>query len=274
MSPALAGGFFTTEPPGKPWKFLILEQEAPHFHFVLGTPTNYVAIPNRINMTLIYTPWGQDFNRNYLVMISSEVFKSSVPYSSNLSVSYRVLTLNSWYPPRWHPLPPVVILEICLLAKVFETWHAFGSSCLNMLRWLHRTLCSVCLCLACWYPGCWILQVRLQRYVNQELPDVQAGFRKGRGTRDQIANIHWVIEKAVPENICFIDYAKAFDCVDHNKLWKSLKEMWIPDHLTCLLRNLYAGQKATIRTRHGTTDWFQIGKGVHEGCVLSPCLFN
>uniref|UniRef100_A0A8B9XJS7 RNA-directed DNA polymerase n=1 Tax=Bos mutus grunniens TaxID=30521 RepID=A0A8B9XJS7_BOSMU len=123
-----------------------------------------------------------------------------------------------------------------------------------------------------------ILQARLQQYVNHELPDVQAGFRKGRGTRDQIANICWIMEKAreFQKNIyfCFIDYAKAFDCVDHNKLWKILKEMEIPDHLTCLLRNLYAGQEATIRTGHGTTDWFQIGKGVCQGCILSPCLFN
>ena len=123
-----------------------------------------------------------------------------------------------------------------------------------------------------------ILQAGLQCYVNHELPDVQAGFRKGRGTRDQIANICWIIEKAreFQKNIyfCFIDYAKAFDCVDHNKLWKILKEMGIPDHLICLLRNLYAGQEATVRTGHGTTDWFQIGKGVHQGCKLSPCLFN
>ena len=123
-----------------------------------------------------------------------------------------------------------------------------------------------------------ILQARLQQYVNRELPDVQAGFRKGRGTRDQIANIHWIIEKAreLQKNIyfCFIDYAKAFDCVDHNKLWKIRKEMGIPDHLTCLLRNLYAGQEATVRTGHGTTDCFQIGKGVRQGCILSPCLFN
>ena len=112
--------------------------------------------------------------------------------------------------------------------------------------------------------------------MNQELPDVQVGFRKGRGTIDQIANIHWIIEKTreFQENICFIDYAKAFDCVDHNKLWKILKEMGIPDHLICLLRNLYAGQEATVRARHGTTDWFQIGKGVRQGCILSPCLFN
>ena len=106
----------------------------------------------------------------------------------------------------------------------------------------------------------------------------QAGFRKGRGTRDQIANICWIIEKAreFQKNIyfCFIDYAKAFDCVDHNKLWKILKEMGIQDHLTCLLRNLYAGQEATVRTGHGTTDWFQIGKGVCQGCILSPCLFK
>ena len=123
-----------------------------------------------------------------------------------------------------------------------------------------------------------ILQARLQQYVNRELPDVQAGFTKGRGTRDQIANIHWIMEKAreFQKNIyfCFIDYAEAFDCMDHNKLWKILKEMGIPDRLTCLLRNLYAGQEATVRTGHGTTDWFQIGKGVCQGCILSLCLFN
>ena len=123
-----------------------------------------------------------------------------------------------------------------------------------------------------------ILQARLQQYVNHELPDVQAIFGKGRGTRDQIANIHWIIEKAreFQKNIyfCFIDYAKGFDCVDHNELWKILKEMGIPDHLTCLLRNLYAGQEATVRTGHGTTHWFPIGKGVYQGCILSPCLFN
>ena len=114
--------------------------------------------------------------------------------------------------------------------------------------------------------------------MNHELPDVQAGFRKGRGTRDQISSIHRIIEKTreFQKNIyfCFIDYAKAFDCVDHNKLWEILKEMGVSDHLTCLLRNLYAGQEATVRTGHGTTDWFQIGKGVHQGCILSPCLFN
>ena len=116
-------------------------------------------------------------------------------------------------------------------------------------------------------------KTRLQRYMNCELPDVQAGFRKGRGTRDQIANIRWIIEK---ENIYFrfIDYAKAFDCVDHNKLWEILKEMGISDHLTCLLRNLYAGHQATVRKRHGTTNWFKIGKGVHQGYILSSCLFK
>jgi len=122
-----------------------------------------------------------------------------------------------------------------------------------------------------------ILQTRLQQYVNCELPDVQALFRKGRGTRDQIANIHWIIKKAreFHKNIYFfIDYAKAFDCVDHNKLWKILKEMGIPDHLTCLLKNLYAGQEATAGTGHGTTDRFQIGKGICQGCILSPSLFN
>ena len=123
-----------------------------------------------------------------------------------------------------------------------------------------------------------ILQARLQQYVNCELPDVQAGFRKGRGTRDQISNILWIMVKAreFQKNIyfCFIDYAKAFDCVDHNKLWKILREMEIPDHLTCLLRNLYAGQEATVRIECGTTDWFQIGKGVRQGCILLACLFN
>ena len=123
-----------------------------------------------------------------------------------------------------------------------------------------------------------ILQARLQQYVNRELPDVQAGFRKGRGTRDQIANIRWIIEKTreFQKNIyfCFIDYAKASDCVDQNKLWKILKEMGISDHLTCLLKNLYASQEATVRTGHGTIHWSQIGKGVCQGCILSPCLFN
>ena len=114
--------------------------------------------------------------------------------------------------------------------------------------------------------------------MNHELPDVQAGFRKGRGTRDQIASIHWIIKKArdFQKNIyfCFIDYTKAFDCVDHNKLWKIFQKTGIPDHLTCLLRNLYVSQEATVRTRHGTTDRFQIGEGVCQGCILSPCLFN
>ena len=114
--------------------------------------------------------------------------------------------------------------------------------------------------------------------MNHELSAVQAGFRKGRGTRDQIANIRWIVEKArqFQKNIyfCFIDYAKAFDCVDENKLWKILKVTGIPDHLICLLRNLYAGQEATVRTGHGTTDWLQIGKGVCQGCILSPCFFK
>ena len=114
--------------------------------------------------------------------------------------------------------------------------------------------------------------------MNPELPDVQDGFRKGRGTRHQISNIHCITEEAreFPKNIyfCFIDYAKSFDCVDHNKLWKLLKEMGIPEHLTCLLRNMYAGQEATVRTGHGTTDWFQIGKGISQSYILSPCLLN
>ena len=120
-----------------------------------------------------------------------------------------------------------------------------------------------------------ILQARLQQYVNCELPDVQAGFRKGRGTRDQIANICWIMEKAREFqkniNFCFIDYGKAFSFLEN---WKILQEMGIPDHLACLLRNLYAGQEATVRTGHGTTDWFQIGKGVRQGFILLPCLFN
>ena len=123
-----------------------------------------------------------------------------------------------------------------------------------------------------------ILQARLQQYVNWELPDAQAGFRKGRGTIDQIVNICWIIEKEreFQKNIyfCFNDYVKAFDYVDHNKLWKVLKEMRVAVHLTCLLRNLYAGQEAAIWTRHGTIDWFQFGKGVHQGCILTLCLFN
>ena len=123
-----------------------------------------------------------------------------------------------------------------------------------------------------------ILQARFQQLANCELPDVQAGFRKDRGIRDQIANICWIIKKAseFQKNLyfCFIDYAKAFGCVDPNKLWKILQEMGIPDHVTCLLRNLCAGQEATVRTAPGKTDWFQIGKGVHQGCILSTCLFN
>ena len=123
-----------------------------------------------------------------------------------------------------------------------------------------------------------ILQASLQQYMNLGLPDVQTGFRKDRGTRGQIANIHWILEKAreFQKNIyfCFIDYAKAFDSMDHNKLWEIIKEMGILEHLSCLPRNLYAGQEAIVRTRHGTTDWFQIGKGVCQGCILSHCLFN
>ena len=123
-----------------------------------------------------------------------------------------------------------------------------------------------------------ILQARLQQYMNREFPDVQAGFRKGRGNQRSncLHSLGHPKSKRVPENIyfCFLDYAKAFDYVDHNQLWKILKEMGVQDHLTCLLRNLCAGQEATVRTGHGTTDWFQIRKEVHQGCLLSPCLFN
>ena len=145
--------------------------------------------------------------------------------------------------------------------------------CQRMFKLSHNSLIS--------YTGkvsLKILQPRLPQYVNCELPDFQAGFRKGRGTRDKIANIHWIVEKAreFQKNIyfCFIDCAKAFDCMDQKKLWKLLQEMEIPDHMTCLLRNIYAGQEATVRTRHGTMDWFQNGEGVRQGCILSPCLFN
>ena len=132
-------------------------------------------------------------------------------------------------------------------------------------------MCSLSLCICVYiYLKCIIQYIIYIIHI--------AGFRKGRGTRDQIANICWIIEKAgeFQKNMyfCFIDYTKAFDCVDHNKLWKILKEMWILDHLTCLLRNLYAGQEATVRTGRGTTDWFQIGEGVCQDCILSPCLFN
>ena len=123
-----------------------------------------------------------------------------------------------------------------------------------------------------------ILQARLQQYLNHELRDVQAGFRKGRGTRNQIANIYWIMENHESSRKTYISalltMPKPWLCVDHNKLWKILKEMGLPDHLTCLSRNLYADQEATVRTGHGTTDWFQIGKGVRQGCILSPCLFN
>ena len=123
-----------------------------------------------------------------------------------------------------------------------------------------------------------ILQARLQQYMNHELPDIQTEFRKGRGTRDKIAKICWIIEKAREFqkiiHFCFIDYTKAVDCMDHNKLWTILKEMGIPDHLTCLMKNLYSHQEAIVKSGHGTIDWFQIGKGVHQDCKLSPCLFN
>ena len=123
-----------------------------------------------------------------------------------------------------------------------------------------------------------ILQARLQHYMSRELPDFQAGFKKGRRTKNKVPTFAaWLKKRASSKKtiyFCFIDYAKAFNCVDRNKLWKILKEIEIPNHLTCLLRNLYAGQEATVRTGHGTTDWFQIGKRVHQGCILSPCLFN
>ena len=175
-----------------------------------------------------------------------------------------LLWAQGLYPIRLHGILQARILEQVAISS------SRGSSWPRDWLWVFLTLiCSYSLYIS-------ILQARLQQY--RELPDVQTGFRKGRGTRDQIANICWIIKKAreFQKNIyfCFIDYAKAFDCVDHNKLWKILKEMGIPDHLTCLLRNLYAGQKATVRTGHGTTVCFQIGKGVRQGRILPPCLFN
>ena len=143
--------------------------------------------------------------------------------------------------------------------------------CQRMFKLLHN-----CAHFTYWQSNVQNPSSRLQQCMNQELPDVQAGFRKGRGTRDQVTNSHWIIEKQgnSRKNICFIDYTKAFDCVDHNKLWKILKEIGVLNHLTCFLRNLYAGQEATVRTGHGATDWFKIGIGVRQGCILSPCLFN
>ena len=176
--------------------------------------------------------------------------------------------------------PPTPSTYRCKSGLVFVQREFLGRSSAPGGLWKRSPVHS----LVTWLPGnvhtgCGGLCDKKGRpNVNRELPDVQAGFRKGRGTRDQLANICWIIEKAreFQKNIyfCFINYAKAFDCMDHNKLWKILREMGIPDHLTCLFRNLYAGQEATVRTGHGTTDWFQIGKGVCPGCILSPCLFN
>ena len=179
--------------------------------------------------------------------------------------------LNKWYLKsviiRWLDY---IFFYHCICVSLFFQPHL-------PLRWIvklftmHKTLFSPV------YFKPFLTFLTFQQYVNWELPDVQVGFRKDRGTGDQIANIHWSIKKArVPKRrlFCFINYAKAFDCVDHNKLWKILKELGIPDYLTCLLRNLYAGQEATVRTGHGTMDWFQIGKGIRQGCTLSLCLFN
>ena len=162
------------------------------------------------------------------------------------------------------------------LEKVSFHSNPKEGQCQRMFKWLHN-----CTHFTWWQSNAQnpsSLKSRLQQYVKQELADVQAVFRKGRGTKDKIVNIHCIIEKAreFQKNIyfCFIDYTKAFDFVDYNKLWKILQEMGIPNHLTCLLWSLYASQEATVRTGHGTMDWFQIGKGVHQGCILSPCLFN
>ena len=159
------------------------------------------------------------------------------------------------------------------LEKVSFHFNPKERQCQRMLKLLHN--CTISCASKVMLK---VLQVRFQQYVNPEHPDVQAGFTKGRETRDQIANVHWIIKKTrkFQKNIyfCFIDYVKALDCVDHHKLWKILQEMWIPDNLTCLLRNMYTRQEGTVKTRYRTTDWFQIGKGVCQGCILSSCLFN
>ena len=177
------------------------------------------------------------------------------------------------------------VLHLCVLFPL-DCYYIENHSCSCLFYVILKSFCFKHCCLNYQFGGRgqinqWIqvmlkiLQARLQQYVNCEIPDVQAGFRKDRGTRDQIASIHWIIKKAreFQKSIYFwfIDYAKAFDWVDHNKLWNILKEMGIPGPLTCLLRNLYASQEATVRTGHGTTDWFQIAKGVHQGCIFSPC---
>ena len=179
-----------------------------------------------------------------------------------------LLQAQGLYPIRLHGILQARILEQVAISS------ARGSSWPRDWLWVFLTfICNYSLYIN-------ILQARLQQYREQycELPDVQTGFRIGRRTRDQISNICWIIKKAreFQKNIYFyfIDYVKTFDCVDHNKLWKILKEMGIPDRLTCLLRNLYAGLKATVSTGHGTTGWFQIGKGVRQGRILPPCLFN
>ena len=178
-------------------------------------------------------------------------------------------SFRTWNSSTGIPSLPLALF-IVMLSKAHLTSHSrlSGSRSVITPSWLSGSSHASKVMLK-------ILQARLQQYVDHEHADVQAGFRKGRGIRDQIANILWIIEKAreFQKNtyFCFIDYAKASDCVDYNQLWTILKEIGIPDHLTCLLRNLYAGQEATVRTGHGTTDWFQIGKGVHQGCILSPC---
>ena len=161
---------------------------------------------------------------------------------------------------------------------LIDCFYSLKSFLFNSLRWISSNYYTVALISHIRKVMLKILQARLHQYVNWELPDVQVEFRKGRGTRDQISNIHWIIKKAreFQKNIyfCFIDYTKDFDCVNQNKLWKVLQEMGIPDHFTCLLINLYSGQEATVKTGHGTTNWFQIGKEVCRGCILLPCLFN
>ena len=157
------------------------------------------------------------------------------------------------------------------LEKFSFHYYPKEGQCQRMFKLLHNSAPFTC-----WQNNAQNPSSRLQQYMNQELPDVQAGFRKGRGTRDQVTNIHWIIEKArgFQKNVCFVDYAKVFDYVDHNKLWKILKEKEISDYLTCLLRGETCMQVATVRTGHGAMDWFKIRKGVHQGCILSPCLFN
>ena len=212
----------------------------------------YTLYKNQLSLILVYMSVYMLYKREQYLFLSQHYVSAMHPC--------RYIQREGLKLPFFFNIPQ----NVCIIVYSFSierNFYCFQFFVITSRYFLHT------------FPG-----INVHIYPSCELPDVQADFRKGRGTRGQIANIHWIIEKArdFQKNIyfCFIDYAKAFDCVDHNKLWKILKEMGIPDHLTCLLRNLYAGQEATVRTGHGPTDWFQIGKGVCQGCILSPCIFD